>query len=151
MKSYESEKCEKIKIKNSRTILGLSPNKIYSIDELNKKYRIAALKNHPDKNFNSDESTAKFKEINEAYLYLYGKYSKNESHSTDAENENVYENEDKQCYSNLFSSFMNSLMTKFSKTQVATLHIILQVLMNKCATLSITLFDQMDHESLLFI
>ena len=151
MKSYESEKCEKIKIKNSRTILGLSPNKIYSIDELNKKYRIAALKNHPDKNFNSDESTAKFKEINEAYLYLYGKYSKNEIHSTDAENENVYENEDKQCYSNLFSSFMNSLMTKFSKTQVATLHIILQVLMNKCATLSIALFDQMDHESLLFI
>jgi curved DNA-binding protein CbpA len=149
--------CEKIKIKKSRTLLGLSPNKKYSTHELTKKYRIAALKNHPDKNYNSDESTAKFKEINEAYLYLYGKYSKNVNESPHDDDD--YENEkqgkqgkqDKPCYSNLFSSFINSLMGKFSKPQVETLRIILQVLMNKCATLSVSLFDQMDRESLLFI
>jgi len=161
MKSYESgDSSEKIKIKKSRTILGLSPNKKYSIDELKKKYRIAALKHHPDKHFNSDDSNAKFKEINEAYLYLHGKYSRNDQdrkHGTHAatsnanyENENENEN-DKGCYSNLFSNFMNSLMCKFSKTQVATIRIIVEILMNKCATISATMFDQMDRESLLFI
>ena len=153
--------CEKIKIKKSRTLLGLSPNKKYSTHELTKKYRIAALKNHPDKNYNSEESTAKFKEINEAYLYLYGKYSNNanaNANANESPNDDDYENENekqdkqgKQCYSNLFSSFMNSLMGKFSTPQVATLRIILQVIMNKCATLSVSLFDQMDRESLLFI
>lgn len=141
----KSDSCEKVKIKKSRYLLGLSPNKNYSVHELTKKYRIAALKNHPDKNFNSDESTAKFKEINEAYIYLHGKYSKNET-------DFLYEeSKDEQCYSNLFSSFMTSLMGKFSKTQVETLRIIIQVIMNKCASLSVSLFDHIDSESLLFI
>jgi hypothetical protein len=42
-------------------------------------------------------------------------------------------------------------MCKFSKTQVATIRIIVEILMNKCATISATMFDQMDRESLLFI
>jgi len=59
---------EKIKIKKYQNLLGLLYDKTYTVDELKKKYRIAALKHHPDKHFNSQESTAKFKEINEAYL-----------------------------------------------------------------------------------
>ena len=55
------------RIKNARMVLGLASDKKYTLDDLKRKYRIAALKNHPDKHFNSDESTAKFKEINEAY------------------------------------------------------------------------------------
>ena len=51
MKSnHENNYNEKIKIQKSHIILGLSPNIKYSINELNKKYRIAALKHHPDKN-----------------------------------------------------------------------------------------------------
>ena len=53
----------KIKIKNARQLLGLTQNKKYTFSEIKKHYRIAALKNHPDKHFNSDESTTKFKEI----------------------------------------------------------------------------------------
>jgi hypothetical protein len=42
-------------------------------------------------------------------------------------------------------------MNKFSKTQIAAVHIVIQVLMNKCELLTSTLFDHTDRESLLFI
>jgi hypothetical protein len=41
-----------------------------SLDLLKKQYRKMALKHHPDKNGNTEESTEKFKKINEAYNYL---------------------------------------------------------------------------------
>lgn len=154
MKSnHENNYNEKIKIQKSHIILGLSPNIKYSINELNKKYRIAALKHHPDKNFNSDESNAKFKEINEAYLYLYSIYG-NENHKSNScshEKQYEHENESNHCYAQLFSKFVNSLMNKFSTTQISTLQIVIQVLMSKCATLTSTMFDCMDRDSLLLI
>jgi len=150
--------------------LGLLPDKKYTLEELKKKYRFAALKHHPDKNFNSESSTKKFKEINEAYLFLYGKYgkcnssdsdsssSKSSSSSDDDWNGDGYNNgkecggdEREYCYSRLFSKFINSLMKKFSNTQVASLHIVIQILMNKCTTLTSAMFNHMDRESLLFI
>ena len=153
MKSHhENNKNDKIKIQKSHVILGLSPNIKYSINELNKKYRIAALRHHPDKNFNSDESTAKFKEINEAYLYLYGIYNNDDkSNSYHDKDDEEYENESNHCYAKLFSKFVSSLMNKFSKTQISTLQIVIQVLMNKCATLTSTMFDYIDRDSLLLI
>jgi curved DNA-binding protein CbpA len=140
-----------MKIKTYQTMLGLLPDKKYTLEELKKKYKIAALKHHPDKHFNSQESTIKFKEINEAYLYLYGKYDNenNAKQNEYARDEN--ENENDHCYANLLSKFISSLMNKFSNTQIATLHIVIQVLMNKCAILTSTLFDHVDRESLLFI
>ena len=138
---------EKSKIKKSRFILELTPNKKYTLDELKKKYRIAALKYHPDKHFNSDDAKAKFQEINEAYIFLCGKYD------TDADKKTEYGNycKDEHCYSDLFSSFINSLMKDFSKTKVTELNVIIQVLMNKCVSITSTIFDNMDKESLLFI
>jgi hypothetical protein len=41
-----------------------------STDYLKKQYRKLALKNHPDKNNNTAESTTKFQQIHEAYEYL---------------------------------------------------------------------------------
>ncbi len=148
---------ENIKIKNYQTVLGLLSDKKYTLDELKKKYRIAALKYHPDKNFNSESSTKKFKEINEAYLYLYGKYNNdndddcNNNCGGDKKNEHEDEHEHEHCYSQLFSKFINSLMNNFSKTQVAALHIIIPIIMNKCATLTCAMFNHIDRESLLFI
>ena len=138
---------EKSKIKKSRFILELTPNKKYTLDELKKKYRIAALKYHPDKHFNSDDAKAKFQEINEAYIFLCGKYD------SDADKRTEYGNycKDEHCYSELFSSFINSLMKDFSKTKVTELNVIIQVLMNKCVSITSTIFDNMDKESLLFI
>lgn len=147
---------EKIKIKKYQNLLGLLYDKTYTVDELKKKYRIAALKHHPDKHFNSQESTAKFKEINEAYLYLYGIYNdkstnKQFSNNNDSNDSNDCDNENEYCYSKLFSKFVNSLMNKFTNTQITGLHIVIQILMNKCATLTSAIFDHMDRESLLFI
>jgi len=42
-------------------------------------------------------------------------------------------------------------MNKFTNTQITGLHIVIQILMNKCATLTSAIFDHMDRESLLFI
>lgn len=156
MKSPQSQSqnnSEKMKIKKYKTMLGLLPDKKYTIEELKKKYKIAALKHHPDKHFNSQESTIKFKEINEAYLYLYGKHNNNDDDKYNAK-KNEYDenkNEKDQCYANLLSKFISSLMNKFSQTQIATVHIVIQVLMNKCEILTSTLFDHIDRESLLFI
>jgi curved DNA-binding protein CbpA len=41
-----------------------------SLELLKKQYRKMALKHHPDKNGNTEDSTEKFKKINEAYNYL---------------------------------------------------------------------------------
>ena len=41
----------------------------FSSDELRKKYRLMALKHHPDKN-PSDQGGEKFKKIHESYIYL---------------------------------------------------------------------------------
>lgn len=159
MKSHSQSQnnSEKMKIKNYKTMLGLLPDKKYTLEELKKKYKIAALKHHPDKHFNSQESTKKFKEINEAYLYLYGKHENDKCNNskkneyTQHEDEDENENENDHCYTNLLSKFISSLMNKFSKTQISAVHIVIQVLMNKCAMLTSTLFDHMDRESLLFI
>lgn len=142
---------EKSKIKKSRFILELTPNKKYTLDELKKKYRIAALKYHPDKHFNSDDSKAKFQEINEAYLFLCGKYDADMNKSKRVYNEDNEHDEQEHCYSELFSNFINSLMKDFSKTKVTEVNIIIQVLMNKCISITSTIFDNIDKESLLFI
>ena len=135
---------EKSKIKKSRFILELTPNKKYTLDELKKKYRIAALKYHPDKHFNSDDSKAKFQEINEAYLFLCGKYDADINKSKRVDNEDNEQEE--HCYSELFSNFINSLMKDFSKTKVIEVNIIIQVLMNKCISITSTIFDNIDKK-----
>ena len=142
---------EKSKIKKSRFILELTPNKKYTLDELKKKYRIAALKYHPDKHFNSDDSKAKFQEINEAYLFLCGKYDADINKSKRVDNEDNEHEYTEYCYSELFSNFINSLMKDFSKTKVIEMNVIIQVLMNKCTSLTSTIFDNIDKESLLFV
>ena len=145
---------EKSKIKKSRFILELTPNKKYALDELKKKYRIAALKYHPDKHFNSDDSKAKFQEINEAYLFLCGKYDDadiNKSKKMEFGNQDNEHEYTEYCYSELFSNFINSLMKDFSKTKVTEMNVIIQVLMNKCISITSTIFDNIDKESLLFV
>ena len=52
--SQSQNNSEKMKIKNYQTMLGLLPDKKYTLEELKKKYKIAALKYHTDKNFNDE-------------------------------------------------------------------------------------------------
>ena len=141
----------KNKIKTARQLLGLTQKKKYTFSEIKKHYRIAALKNHPDKHFNSDESTAKFKEINEAYVLLS---SDIENKHDEEETEQGYK-EDNNCnkykYGEMFSAFMSSLMVGLSNAKIAELNVILTAVMDKCKTLTTAMFDNMDKSSILFV
>jgi hypothetical protein len=75
----------------------LDINKNYSQEELKKKYRLYALKFHPDKN-KDPGAEDKFKEINSAYVYL---------------SENIHNQKDTlngENYKTLFESFLKSLL-----------------------------------------
>jgi hypothetical protein len=142
----------KIKIKNARQLLGLIENKKYTFSEIKKHYRIAALKNHPDKHFNSDESTVKFKEINEAYVFLSnncidddGNNGNNQYCETGDDGTHDYK------YNNLFSEFINSLMVDLSNAKIAEVNVILTAVMDKCKILTAAMFDNIDRKSILFI
>ena len=152
----------KIKIKNAKQILGLTQNKKYTFTEIKKHYRIAALKNHPDKHFNSDESTAKFKEINEAYVLLAGDFEN--KHDEEEIKKGCSQEEGEECergeedynsnkykYGDIFSAFISSLMVGLSNTKIAELNVILTAIMDKCKTLTTAMFDNMDKSSILFI
>ena len=147
----------KIKIKNARQLLGLTQNKKYTFTEIKKHYRIAALKNHPDKHFNSDESTVKFKEINEAYVFLSGIDSNGNNNSKsqhcetgdDGDDENDGHHDYK--YNHLFSTFISSLMVGLSNVKIAEVNVILTAIMDKCKILTAAMFDNMDRKSILFI
>ena len=141
----------KIKIKNAKQILGLTQNKKYTFTEIKKHYRIAALKNHPDKHFNSDESTAKFKEINEAYVLLTSDFENKYDEEETAQGYKEDNNCNKYKYGDIFSAFISSLMVGLSNTNIAELNVILTAIMDKCKTLTSAMFDNMDKSSILFI
>ena len=67
-------------IQKARDILNLKYN--YTPEDLKKNYRLLALKHHPDKNANSEESCEIFKEVNNAYLYLLNFDISHESHAS---------------------------------------------------------------------
>lgn len=144
----------KIKIKNARKLLGLTQNKKYTFSEIKKHYRIAALKNHPDKHFNSDESTTKFKEINEAYVLLSNKCIDDDGNCNGNNGNSQYcemgDDHDYK-YNNLFSEFINSLMVDLSNAKIAEVNIILTAVMDKCKILTAAMFDNIDRKSILFI
>lgn len=85
-------------LKDARTMLGVSRD--CSLTELNKRYRIMALKLHPDKNGNTPEATAAFQELNDAYRMLLSNCSNEANDSND---------EAKESYANIFMNFMKSL------------------------------------------
>ena len=85
-------------LKDARTMLGVSCD--CSLTELNKRYRIMALKLHPDKNGNTPEATAAFQQLNAAYRMLLSNCSNEANDSND---------EAKEPYANIFMNFMKSL------------------------------------------
>lgn len=141
----------KIKIKNARQLLGLTQNKKYTFSEIKKHYRIAALKNHPDKHFNSDESTTKFKEINEAYVLLSNKCIDDDGNCNSKYCDMGDDEDHDNKYNNLFSAFINSLMVDLSNAKIAEVNIILTAVMDKCKILTAAMFDNIDRNLILFI
>ena len=98
-------------IKDARTMLGVSRD--CSLAELNKRYRILALKLHPDKNGSAPDATVAFQQLNAAYnTLLPGANDASEANdASDATSQSTddEDNADNATYSNIFMNFMKSL------------------------------------------
>lgn len=102
-------------INDARTMLGVSRE--CSMAELNKRYRILALRLHPDKNGNTPEATAAFQELNTAYRLLLPGASDRINKNSDADaytdaDADAGADADAETYSNLFMNFMKSLFAR---------------------------------------
>lgn len=112
-----------------------------SLEYLKKQYRKLALKNHPDKNYNTPESNEKFKQINEAYDFL--KREIKHLNSEDFPQENGCEN-DSSLYFDILRSFMKSV---FERKYDETLSKIVNDIISAGKKISIKIFDDLDKET----
>jgi len=152
------------RVQKAREVLNLKYN--YTLEELKKNYRLLALKYHPDKNANSEESCEIFKEVNNAYLYLLNFDISHESHASHMFNrgdnhEAADENEGSESYSgsgsssdsymSIFRIFIQSLlqkMTAISQDNTAmTINTLIKIIVEDCQELSIKMFEDLDKES----
>lgn len=113
-----------------------------TLDYLKKQYRRLALKNHPDKNNNTAESTIRFQQINEAYDYLR------------RELKHLSDDDDDDCdVSGLHeTSLYSDILTGFMKTMFAGAHDdILTKVVNDIIVagkkISSRLFDDLDKDT----
>jgi len=111
-------------------------------DYLKKQYRKLALKNHPDKNNNTAESTTKFQQIHEAYEYLR------------RECKHLPEDDDAESTDEPISSLYFDILTGFMKTMFAGAYDdVLTKIVNDIIVagkkISSRLFDGLDKETAL--
>ena len=107
----------------------------FSSDELRKKYRLMALKHHPDKN-PSDQGGEKFKKIHESYIYLNIHLNKQST---------IFEDHGPESYHDLLTDFIKYL--NLSSSDGGNIILILDTLSNKCNNLGKELFMNMDKDN----
>ena len=133
-------------IQKARSILNLKYN--YTSEDLKKNYRLLALKHHPDKNANSDESCEHFKEVNAAYLYLLNFDISHDAHTShDVEEETG----GPDSYISIFRVFIQSLlqkMTSVSKEHTSiTINTLMKIIVEDCHELSLKMFEDLDKDA----
>ena len=120
-----------------------------SLEYLKKQYRRLALKNHPDKNGNTAESTEKFKQINEAYHYLKREIKHLEPEDFEEETQNT---EDDSQSSSLYFDILRSFMkTVFEGKYNDLLSKIVNDITTVGKKISTKLFDDLDKDTALNI
>lgn len=83
-----------------------------SLRELNKRYRILALRLHPDKNGDTPEATLAFQELNAAYQLLLSSAPENDADASDASGQDA----PNAPYVTIFMSFIKSLFRAANKS-----------------------------------
>ena len=142
------------RVQKARELLNLKYN--YTLEELKKNYRLLALKHHPDKNENSEESCEIFKEVNSAYLYLlnFDIYHESvSSHMFNGGDNNVSsgENGGSDSYMSIFRIFIQSLLQKMTvisqENTSLTINTLIKIIVEDCQELSIKMFEDLDKEA----
>jgi curved DNA-binding protein CbpA len=115
-----------------------------TLNFVKKRYKKLALKYHPDKNGNTEESTERFKKINEAYSYL-----KNEGlyFSNDDEDNDEYV-DSHSIYLNVLKNFIKSVMDGDYIDIIAK---IVNDILNKGKQISLKIFEDLDKDTALTV
>ena len=112
-----------------------------TLEYVKKKYHKQALKYHPDKNGNTEESNEKFKDINEAFFYLKREIEEiKEPIENNSYSFSLYGDIFKVFLSGIIDGKYNELFTK----------IVNEFVLNY-STISIKLFDDLDKETAMSI
>jgi hypothetical protein len=118
-----------------------------SYDYVKKQYRKLALKHHPDKNGNTEESNEKFKKINEAYNYLKSELT----HLTHDDfindfDEDINQANNNSIYLNVLKNFIKSVM---DGNYVEIITKIVNDILTTGKHISIKIFEDLDKETAL--
>ena len=107
---------------------------------INKRYRKMALKYHPDKNGNTEESNEHFKKINEAYTYLKreSKYFENDEDDSCHDSQSIY--------LNVLKNFIKSAMDGNYSDLIAK---IVNDILIKGKQISLKIFEELDKDTAL--
>jgi curved DNA-binding protein CbpA len=115
-----------------------------TLEYLKKKYRKLALKYHPDKNGNTEESTERFKKINAAYNYLKREL-KNFRPETDEED---ITDDTHAIYLNVLKNFIKTVM---DGDYIDIISKIVNDILNKGKNISLKIFEDLDKDTALNI
>jgi len=113
-----------------------------TLDFIKKRYKKLALKYHPDKNGCTQESTERFKKINEAYNYL-----KNEGLYFVNDDEDIAD-DSASIYLNVLKNFIKSVMDGDYIDIIAK---IINDILNKGKHISLKIFEDLDKDTALNI
>jgi curved DNA-binding protein CbpA len=119
-------------------VLNLDEKKEYDENEIKRKYRLLALKYHPDKNPSPDASE-KFQEIHEAYEYLIENY--------DSDEEEIFI--DKNSYGGVLFSFLRNVLK--TDTGNYLFYTILERISKMCENRALDTLDKIDNNLLIKI
>lgn len=136
-------------IKNALDILEIE-NLHFDYKYLKKKYYKLALKYHPDKNTELQDSCEKFQKINAAYHYLCKELNMVEEKDTNynVHNENENEKTNSTIYMDLLNMFMRGV---FDGKYNEIIFKIIQDIVLGCKKISLKLFDDLDKDTCLKI
>ena len=116
-----------------------------TLDKLKKQYHKLALQYHPDKNGNTNESTEKFKQIQEAYYYLKDElqFLGSDLESENTSNNNM-SNQTTPLYMDILHLFMKSILEGKYDTIISN---IIQEIVSGCKNISLKLFENLDKDT----